>query len=658
MSRRADRSVRAAPPRRAGPIDIIFLVTRLQTLVANGKKLPMTNNVVIDKDAAFDLIDELRAAIPEEIRAAKRINAEGERIIEKAQEEAERIVARAQEQAAFLIEERGLTAAADEESRRIVGQAQDESAEVRRGADEYAASVLIGLEREVVQTLQAIKKGIALLDERRATGVPADDGRPTTTRAGTTRRSWRRIARPDPSGRDRARPGGPADGQRREPPRRAVRLRPRLRLRRVQLDLDRAGRIADAVDDLPLADPHRPRRAGPRSLPPGPDEPRALRRRRRRDRPGRDLQSLPPADRRRPGRRRSTRRPCRASTSPPAPRSTPSAEPEVARLTDHHEIDLEPFVREAILARRADRPALPAGLSRVSARSAASSWRAGRTTTRTRRSTPGSRRSGRSGSTGTTRPRKLFGRPPSARGTSADRSPAATRRRTRRRPRPPDRSRRGATRDHGSPQATRLARPSGRAPQPPRDRAAEARGVPALPRVEAAPPRLPELRLLRWPPGGGASRRSRATRPPEPVDLSAVRASSGSGPVRVAVDAMGGDHAPEEVVLGALDHAAEHPDVDVILVGDRDRIAAIAGDRLAAANVSSSTPPRSSGWTSTRPSPCARRRTPRSSSRPTSSGAARPTPSSRPATPGPGWPRRSCGSADCRASTGPPSPSR
>ncbi len=134
----------------------------------------MTNNVVIDKDAAFDLIDELRAAIPEEIRAAKRINSEGERIIEKAQEEAERIVASAQEQAAFLIEERGLTAAAEEASGRIIGQAQDESAEVRRGADEYAASVLIGLEGEVVRTLQSIKKGITLLDERRHVAGAAD----------------------------------------------------------------------------------------------------------------------------------------------------------------------------------------------------------------------------------------------------------------------------------------------------------------------------------------------------------------------------------------------------------------------------------------------------------------------------------------------------
>ena len=61
---------------------------------------------MVDQNAALGLIDELRVAVPEEVRAAKRINAEGERIIEKAQEEAERIVASAQEQAAFLIDER------------------------------------------------------------------------------------------------------------------------------------------------------------------------------------------------------------------------------------------------------------------------------------------------------------------------------------------------------------------------------------------------------------------------------------------------------------------------------------------------------------------------------------------------------------------------
>jgi len=146
----------------------MFFVERLESMVANGRKMPLTTNVIVDQTAALDLIDELRHAIPEEVQSARRISAEGERIIERAQREAEEIIARAQEQAAFLIEERELTRAAQEESARILEQADVDAEEVRRGADEYAASILIALEGEVVRTLQGIKRGIALLDERRA----------------------------------------------------------------------------------------------------------------------------------------------------------------------------------------------------------------------------------------------------------------------------------------------------------------------------------------------------------------------------------------------------------------------------------------------------------------------------------------------------------
>lgn len=118
--------------------------------------------------------------MPEEVRAAKRINQEGERIIDKAQEEAERIVGRAQEQAAFLIDERGLTESADAESRRIIGLAEDEAAAIRRGADEYASGVLSGLEADVARTLRSIERGIEMLEARRAGEAPPaedeDDG--------------------------------------------------------------------------------------------------------------------------------------------------------------------------------------------------------------------------------------------------------------------------------------------------------------------------------------------------------------------------------------------------------------------------------------------------------------------------------------------------
>jgi hypothetical protein len=151
------------------PIDIIFLIEQLERLVTNGRNMPLTSNVIIDQARALDLLDQLRVAVPEEVRAAKRINDETERIVERAQEEAERILARAQEQAAFLIEERELTKAADIKSAEIIAEGQREADEIRRGADEYAQSVLVRLEGECIRALQSIKRGLALLDERHGT---------------------------------------------------------------------------------------------------------------------------------------------------------------------------------------------------------------------------------------------------------------------------------------------------------------------------------------------------------------------------------------------------------------------------------------------------------------------------------------------------------
>ena len=60
----------------------LFLLERLESQIATGTGVPRTRKVLVDKDAVLDLIDQLRVAVPEEIHAGKRINAEGERIIE------------------------------------------------------------------------------------------------------------------------------------------------------------------------------------------------------------------------------------------------------------------------------------------------------------------------------------------------------------------------------------------------------------------------------------------------------------------------------------------------------------------------------------------------------------------------------------------------
>jgi vacuolar-type H+-ATPase subunit H len=134
--------------------------------VAAGKKLPMTNSVMLDQPAVLELIDQLRMSVPDEVRQAKRITEEAGRISERAREEGDAIIARAQEQAAQMLEERELVRLAEQRAGEILDQANAEASEVRRGADEYAAGVLIRLEGECIKALTSIKRGIDMLDER------------------------------------------------------------------------------------------------------------------------------------------------------------------------------------------------------------------------------------------------------------------------------------------------------------------------------------------------------------------------------------------------------------------------------------------------------------------------------------------------------------
>ena len=89
-------------------MDIQFLVERLEALVVNARKLPMTSQIILEQAAVLDLIDQMRVAIPEEVKQARRIVQESDRVVQKAREEGEQIIGAAQEQAAILLQDQSI----------------------------------------------------------------------------------------------------------------------------------------------------------------------------------------------------------------------------------------------------------------------------------------------------------------------------------------------------------------------------------------------------------------------------------------------------------------------------------------------------------------------------------------------------------------------
>lgn len=143
-------------------VDIYALLDQLeqQTSDARGRKFRFGNRVMIDEDELLEIVDQLRTAIPDEIRQAKRMLVERERILTEAQLEAERVVLKADEDAARLLDEEKLLAEAQQRAEAILSEAQGSAEAIRKGADDYAAEVLRSLDEMLTGFRGHIRNGL------------------------------------------------------------------------------------------------------------------------------------------------------------------------------------------------------------------------------------------------------------------------------------------------------------------------------------------------------------------------------------------------------------------------------------------------------------------------------------------------------------------
>src|ERR671918_530907 len=129
-------------------MDVLVLIDKLDDLVHNARPVPLTDQVRVDREEIYDLLDQMRATIPEEIKQARWIVKERQEMLAEAKREAERIVKEARDQQARLV--------ANEE---IMEEAREREREIRLGAEDYADDILSTLEVNLQKFLQAVQRG-------------------------------------------------------------------------------------------------------------------------------------------------------------------------------------------------------------------------------------------------------------------------------------------------------------------------------------------------------------------------------------------------------------------------------------------------------------------------------------------------------------------
>ena len=144
-------------------MDILMLVDRLEAVVNSGWRMPMTSRVQIDERDVLDVLDLMRTTVPEEIKQARRINQEREKMLAQAQTEANRLVSQAQDRVERLVSEDSVLQVAEQRAHDIVARAQEDAADVRRGADDYALDMLDRLEAELNRIQGSVRNAIGAL---------------------------------------------------------------------------------------------------------------------------------------------------------------------------------------------------------------------------------------------------------------------------------------------------------------------------------------------------------------------------------------------------------------------------------------------------------------------------------------------------------------
>ncbi len=155
-------------------MDVMALLDRLDTYLSECSRVPLVGRLMVEEDEVFAIIDDLRAALPQELEHAKWLLKERERIIAEARKEADEILNDAQGQIASLASESSISKEARNQAEDLMDKARGVAREINSGAREYADDLMQRVQEVMEEVLERVKQGRREL-------VPDKEAAPTSS---------------------------------------------------------------------------------------------------------------------------------------------------------------------------------------------------------------------------------------------------------------------------------------------------------------------------------------------------------------------------------------------------------------------------------------------------------------------------------------------
>ena len=137
---------------------VLKLLDEIEDIIDTSHATPFSGKVKVDKEEIYEIISEIRVRLPNELKQAKWVIDERNKILIDAQKEADEIIKNAEQRLDKLINEDEITKKAYEQAALINENSKKMAKEMRLGAMEYADEVLSLAEQRIKDLMEAMKQ--------------------------------------------------------------------------------------------------------------------------------------------------------------------------------------------------------------------------------------------------------------------------------------------------------------------------------------------------------------------------------------------------------------------------------------------------------------------------------------------------------------------
>ena len=147
-------------------MEIMEIIDMMEETIDKSPVVPLSGKIVVDKEDLLDYIQEMRLVFPDEVKEAKWVKEERERILAEAQTRSETMIKNAEEKVVQMIDEHEITKQAVEQANQMVNEAQTKAMEIKTDCDQYADDILNDLEKRLDMLLRKVHDDKAYFENK------------------------------------------------------------------------------------------------------------------------------------------------------------------------------------------------------------------------------------------------------------------------------------------------------------------------------------------------------------------------------------------------------------------------------------------------------------------------------------------------------------